>query len=406
MFTVLLSLYYKEAPQYLRQSLDSIFTQKLLADEVVLVKDGPLTEELNEIIVSYACRYPFLKIVSFSKNQGLGKALNEGLKHCSHDIVARMDTDDIATAKKVWRWNKGGLGYSSTGYNGPFALAMTQDGQIVADFVKTGTMSANRINGGTLILGGKNNSNGTALIKDSYGKVLIRLDRDGITLSEDVQISYENISDAPSIPTKVSELTNDSKYTTMPDVEKKGYQTKANVTKITKDTVTTTYVNALDITAKQVNCKSGSKEANINAGASHYKYSNEYIGEIGTNSWTGNDNRRGLVFDLDENGDYMTWAAQPKSGQSYLVKLLYERNGYTSNTVTYNADTINLGCDVDMHYYKLKNVSWENGSGITGTMRFVQVGGMNSDGTASNWSNNAYLQFERGVLVKAGWHDY
>lgn len=113
-----------------------------------------------------------------------------------------------------------------------------------------------------------------------------------------------------------------------------------------------------------------------------------------------------LVFDLDENGDYMTWAAQPKSGQSYLVKLLYERNGYTSNTVTYNADTINLGCDVDMHYYKLKNVSWENGSGITGTMRFVQVGGMNSDGTASNWSNNAYLQFERGVLVKAGWYDY
>ena len=243
-------------------------------------------------------------------------------------------------------------------------------------------------------------------IVKAYGKVLIRLDRDGITLSEDVQISYENISDAPSIPTKVSELTNDSKYTTMPDVEKKGYQTKANVTKITKDTVTTTYVNALDITAKQVNCKSGSKEANINAGASHYKYSNEYIGEIGTNSWTGNDNRRGLVFDLDENGDYMTWAAQPKSGQSYLVKLLYERNGYTSNTVTYNADTINLGCDVDMHYYKLKNVSWENGSGITGTMRFVQVGGMNSDGTASNWSNNAYLQFERGVLVKAGWYDY
>lgn len=322
------------------------------------------------------------------------------------DEILIMDTDDIATAKKVWRWNKGGLGYSSTGYNGPFALAMTQDGQIVADFVKTGTMSANRINGGTLILGGRNNSNGTALIKDADGNVLIRLDRDGITLSEDVQISYENISDAPSIPTKVSELTNDSKYTTMSDVEKKGYQTKANVTKITKDTVTTTYVNALDITAKQVNCKSGSKEANINAGASHYKYSDEYIGEIGTNGWTGDDNRRGLVFDLDENGDYMTWAAQPKSGQNYLVKLLYERNGYNSKGVTYDADTINLGCDIDMHYYKLKNVSWENGGGITGTMRFVQVGGMNSDGTVSNWSNNAYLQFERGVLIKAGWYDY
>ena len=136
------------------------------------------------------------------------------------DEILIMDTDDIATAKKVWRWNKDGLGYSSTGYNGPFALAMTQDGQIVADFVKTGTMSANRINGGTLILGGKNNSNGMALIKGADGNVLIRLDGDGMTLSEDVQIPYDNISDTPSIPTKVSELTNDCKYATATDVEK------------------------------------------------------------------------------------------------------------------------------------------------------------------------------------------
>lgn len=342
------------------------------------------------------------------------------------DEILIMDTDDITTAKKVWRWNKGGLGYSSTGYNGPFALAMTQDGQIVADFVKTGTMSANRINGGTLILGGKNNSNGTALIKDANGNVLIRLDRNGITLSEDVQISYDNISNTPQIPsktsdlendnnyaveddipTKISELENDSKYTTMNAVESKGYQTSAQVTKITKDTITTSYVNALKVTAKEVNCKSGSKEANINAGASHYKYSDEYIGEIGTNSWAGDDNRRGLVFDLDENGDYMTWAAQPKTGTNYLVKLLYERNGYTSNNVTYEADTLNLGCNIDMHYYKLKNVSWENGGGVTGTMNFVQIDSMNSDGTAARWRNgHAYLKFERGVLIGAGWNDY
>ncbi len=323
------------------------------------------------------------------------------------DEILIMDTDDIATAKKVWRWNKGGLGYSSTGYNGPFALAMTQDGQIVADFVTTGTMSANRINGGTLILGGINNSNGTALIKDSSGNTLIKLDKNGMTLSEAVYISYDNISDTPTIPSKVSQLTNDSAYTTMSAVENKGYQTSSQVTKITKDTVTTTYVNALDITAKQVNCKSGSKEANITAGKSYYKYSDQYIGEIGTNSWSGDDNRRGLVFDLDEDGDYMTWAAQPTSGTSYLVKLLYERNGYTSNGTTYSANTLNLGCDIDMHYYKLKNVSWENGGGITGTMNFVQIDSMNSDGTAARWrSTHAYLKFERGVLISAGWNNY
>ena len=66
------------------------------------------------------------------------------------DEILIMDTDDIATAKKVWRWNKGGLGYSSTGYNGPFALAMTQDGQIVADFVKAGELDGVIIKAGTV----------------------------------------------------------------------------------------------------------------------------------------------------------------------------------------------------------------------------------------------------------------
>lgn len=340
------------------------------------------------------------------------------------DEILIMDTDDIATAKRVWRWNKGGLGYSSTGYNGPFALAMTQDGQIVADFVKTGTMSANRINGGTLILGGKNNSNGTALIKDANGNTLIRLDRDGITLSEDVQISYENISGTPiipskiseltndsnyatndDIPTKVSELTNDSEYTTMSEVEKKDYQTSSQVTKITKDTVTTTFVNALEVTSKNVKCKAGDKEVTIDSGVSRYKYANAYIGNVGTNNWTGDSNRRGLVFELDYDGDYMTWASQQKYDQNYLIKLLYERNEHTSNGVKYCADSLNLGCDMDFHFNKLKNVSWENGSGITGTMKFVQVGSMNDNGTAANWSN-AYLKFDRGVLIDAGWYNY
>ena len=94
-FSVLLSLYYKERPEYLRESLDSILNQTLPADEIVLVKDGPLTEELDAVVEEYQAKCPQLKIVPLEKNMGLGKALNEGLKHCSHEIVARMDTDDI-----------------------------------------------------------------------------------------------------------------------------------------------------------------------------------------------------------------------------------------------------------------------------------------------------------------------
>jgi hypothetical protein len=57
-----------------------------------------------------------------------------------------MDTNSIETAQKVWRWNKNGLGYSSTGYSGTYGLAMTQDGAIVADFITTGTIDASVVN--------------------------------------------------------------------------------------------------------------------------------------------------------------------------------------------------------------------------------------------------------------------
>ncbi len=95
-FSVLLSVYKKEQTAYLKQSLDSIFAQTIFPDEVILVEDGPLSDELYHIIDEYQSRYTVLKILALQENEGLGQALNEGLKHCSYDLVARMDTDDIA----------------------------------------------------------------------------------------------------------------------------------------------------------------------------------------------------------------------------------------------------------------------------------------------------------------------
>lgn len=61
-----------------------------------------------------------------------------------------MDTPDISTAKNVWRWNQGGLGFSSSGYNGPYATAITQDGSIVANFITAGVLNAGLITTGVL----------------------------------------------------------------------------------------------------------------------------------------------------------------------------------------------------------------------------------------------------------------
>lgn len=94
-FSVLLSVYNKECPDYLSRSFDSLFEQDVLPNEIVLVKDGPLTKELDDVIDTNFKKYPILKIITLQKNQGLGNALNEGLKHCTYDYVARMDTDDI-----------------------------------------------------------------------------------------------------------------------------------------------------------------------------------------------------------------------------------------------------------------------------------------------------------------------
>lgn len=92
-----MSLYKKEHPEYLRLALDSMINQTVKPDEIVLVEDGPLTDELYEVIDEYKDR---LNIVKNEKNMGLGLALNEGLKACRNELVARMDTDDISETRR------------------------------------------------------------------------------------------------------------------------------------------------------------------------------------------------------------------------------------------------------------------------------------------------------------------
>lgn len=95
-FSVLLSFYHKENPEFLRQSLKSLENQTLMAHEHILVEDGPVTPELDAIAEEFKARVPGVKIIRLPMNVNLGKALNKGLNYCSYNIVARMDADDIA----------------------------------------------------------------------------------------------------------------------------------------------------------------------------------------------------------------------------------------------------------------------------------------------------------------------
>lgn len=90
---MLMSLYKKEHPEYLRLALDSMINQTVKPDEIVLVEDGPLTDKLYAVVDDYK---DYLTVVVNEKNMGLGLALNKGVGVCRNNLVARMDTDDIA----------------------------------------------------------------------------------------------------------------------------------------------------------------------------------------------------------------------------------------------------------------------------------------------------------------------
>ena len=94
-FSVLLSIYKDEKPLCLCECLDSLFSQTVTATEIILVEDGKLTPELYQIIEEYKQHHREIKTIRLNTNSGLGNALNEGMKYCSYDLIARMDTDDI-----------------------------------------------------------------------------------------------------------------------------------------------------------------------------------------------------------------------------------------------------------------------------------------------------------------------
>ena len=96
-YSVLMSVYFKEKPEFLKRSIDSMMSQSIAPSEIVIVKDGKLTDELDCLIEQYNNKFPnIFNIVELEKNIGLGLALAEGIKHCKHELIARMDSDDIS----------------------------------------------------------------------------------------------------------------------------------------------------------------------------------------------------------------------------------------------------------------------------------------------------------------------
>lgn len=100
-FSVCTSVYKNDNPSYVAVALDSIINQTVCPNEIVLVVDGPVANELYALLDRYESDYPGLfNIIRLNENRGLGNALNVALQASKHELIARMDSDDIAVSNR------------------------------------------------------------------------------------------------------------------------------------------------------------------------------------------------------------------------------------------------------------------------------------------------------------------
>ena len=105
--SVLMSVYKKERPEYFKAALESVMNQTMQPDEILVMKDGPLTTELEDVLTNVQQMLEEkgskteLHTYQFEENVQLGRALRKGVELCQHEFVARMDTDDIACPERL-----------------------------------------------------------------------------------------------------------------------------------------------------------------------------------------------------------------------------------------------------------------------------------------------------------------
>lgn len=333
-----------------------------------------------------------------------------------------MDTADKKTARKLWRWNLNGLGYSKTGYNGTYDTAITMDGQIVGERLIGGSVTADKL---------------SVSYKSSVEKQISDAIDDSNDYTDDklksywtrveVETAIKNTKDAVLISAKetATSYTDDKlkSYSTSAQIKVKTDSIESEVKKKLNSSELSTKIQqnasavkiAWNNISKYIQFESGELRiydsavtssqklvSKFNYNGCHFYRNDYYVGKIGTNELQSDSSKKGLNFDLESNGAYMTWASKDSSSANvYTMKWTYVQKG--KGWGNYTAGELHAGCNVDMHGWTLKNPSFEGG-GINGTLNFVQILRMDSDGTVASWSNGCKMQFKNGILISGTWN--
>lgn len=184
-----------------------------------------------------------MQLLTQLMSQSLGLFKTEQVQEDGSIIYIMHNKSDLKSSNIQWKMTANGMAVSSD-YGKTWNAGIDKDGNAIFNIMSAIGINFDWAHGGTLTLGGEDNTNGKQYVKDANGKILITLDNKGITLADGVNISWNNISNKPSIPTDTDDLTNGA-----------GYIDSDKATQITKDTVTTSYVNALSVKAGSVDAE-------------------------------------------------------------------------------------------------------------------------------------------------------
>lgn len=166
-----------------------------------------------------------MQLLTQLMSQSLGLFKTEQVQEDGSIIYIMHNKADLKSSNIQWKMTANGMAVSSD-YGKTWNAGVDKDGNAIFNIMSAIGINFDWAHGGTLTLGGENNVNGKQYVKDANGKALVTLDNKGLTLDSSVKIAWDNVAD-----------------------------TTAKVTQITKDTVTTSYVNALDVKAGSVDAE-------------------------------------------------------------------------------------------------------------------------------------------------------
>ena len=302
-----------------------------------------------------------------------------------------MNAPNKEDATHVMQINMNGIGFSRTGFEGPYLNAWTIDGVFLGEFIKAGTVTAEKLS-----VEYRESVNEEIVSKFNVAKDLISAE---VTRAQGTEAELAASLKVTSelVEMKVSKNDFGSYMQQYYDRVIYGFNHSSRYVQI----------NPGEIAIYDNGVEDSKLRSSFDENGNHFYRDGYYIGKIGTNFQTSDRSKKGLVFDLENQASYMTWAAK-KTATSSAYTMVF---AYTLDSIgDYDSDTLHAGCDLDMHNRWIRNakisgsgIQYED-AGVNATINFVQVTGMNPDGTASKWGDSGRAQFKNGRLIDLNYY--